>query len=128
MGCGHKVTGPERASVSGAVSVNGTPLLIGTIRFVPIDSTAGPKVSVAVVGGSYEAAAENGPVVGHSRIEIESLEGPAFDDEQALAELQANPHYIDAIKIPATYNTASQLKADIKSAEANVLNYDLEIP
>ena len=127
-GCGHKETGPKRASVSGKVNLNGTPLPDGTIRFVPIDSNSGPKVSVAVVEGSFEATAENGPVVGNNRIEIESLDGPAFDDEQTLAELQANPHRLHAIRIPPAYNTYSQLKTDIKSGEANVLHYDLEIP
>lgn len=128
VGCSHNETGPERASVSGVVNLNGTPLREGTIRFVPIESTAGPKVSALVTGGSFETTAEHGPVVGSNRIEIESLDGPAFDDEQALADLQANPHYIQAVKIPPVYNTNSQLKADIKSGEANVLHYDLEIP
>lgn len=126
-GCGHKETGPNRASVSGVVNLNGTPLPDGTIRFVPVGSSSGPKVSVSVVEGSFEATAENGPVAGENRIEIESLDGPAFDDEQTLAELQSNPHRLHAIRIPPAYNTDSQLKTDIKSDEANVLHYDLEI-
>ncbi len=127
-GCGHKETGLERASVSGVVNLNGTPLPDGTIRFVPVDSNSGPRISVSVVNGSFAATAENGPVVGSNRIEIESLDGPAFDDEQAFAELQANPHRLHAIRIPPAYNTCSQLKTDIKSGESNVLHYDLEFP
>lgn len=127
-GCGHNETGLERASVSGVVNLNGTPLPDGTIRFVPVDSNSGPKVSVSVVDGSFAATAENGPVVGSNRIEIESLDGPAFDDEQAFAELQANPHRLHAIRIPPAYNIYSQLKTDIKSGESNVLHYDLELP
>lgn len=128
LGCSHDETGSERASVSGVVNLNGTPLPEGTIRFVPVDSNSGPKVSVTVVEGKFEATSEHGPMVGINRIEFDSLDGPAFDDEGMLAELQADPHRLHAIRMPSACNTNSQLKTDIKSDAANVLHYDLEIP
>ena len=127
IGCSDAPEGPPRAAVSGVVHLEGAPLANGTIRFVPIKGTPGPKVSVPITGGRFEVAARYGPVVGINRVEIESTDGPAFDDEQQLAELQASPRQISVFKVPPAYNTCSQLQFEIKLDAVNHLSYDLKM-
>lgn len=129
FGCQNSVDGPPRAAVSGTVTVDGEPLETGTIRFVPAMQTGGPKVSAVVNNGWFDLPREFGPVVGQHRIEIEAP--PAgdieMDDEQALERLRqaGRKARIEVVRIPAVYNTKSQLAAEISATEPNDLSFDL---
>ncbi|MCA9038335.1 MAG: hypothetical protein KDA91_24590 [Planctomycetaceae bacterium] len=127
-GCSDKVAGPVRAAVAGTVTVDGAPLEEGTVVFVPTEGTSGPRVTVSVVDGRFEAAPEHGPVVGQHRVEIQSTCGPAFDDEQMVDSLAKNPHRLNVVVVPPIYNTISQLKASITEGTKNELAFDLKLP
>ncbi|MEZ6132347.1 MAG: hypothetical protein R3C59_27100 [Planctomycetaceae bacterium] len=128
VGCGEVPEGPLRAAVSGTVSLNGTPLEEGTVVFVPIDGTSGPRVTVSVVDGRFEADPEHGPGVGQHRVEIQSTCGPAFDDEQMVASLEAKPQRLNVVVVPPIYNSNSQLTATIQDQTQNQLTFDLKMP
>lgn len=128
VGCGEQPEGPDRAAVTGTVFLDGTPLADGTLLFVPVEGTRGPRVSVRIDDGRFEADKVNGPAVGRHRIQIQSTAGPAFDDEQTLVRLTANPRRLSVLVVPPVYNTQSQLTADIQSGRVNRLNFDLTLP
>lgn len=104
----------QTAAVSGSVTVDGKPLAEGTVRFVPTGTTLGPKTTLEIHDGEFQADAEHGPSTGTHRIEIEYAADAKFahDDEDALAELKGKrvkrgTHPI----LPAFYNTQSRLTA-----------------
>ena len=91
-GCGGG-DGPGRVAVSGLVTVDGSPPLpAGTVTFVPVERTPGPRVSGAIAGGDYAVPAAVGPVPGAYRVEIAAADpdAPPPDAElppEALARL-----------------------------------------
>jgi len=85
-GCG-KSDAPVRVPVTGTVTLDESPLLIGLIRFVPTDEKGGPAASARIVGGEFEFSAADGPVIANHRVEIEATDYQDFsiDDEAAFA-------------------------------------------
>lgn len=130
-GCGGSTEKEfSRAAVTGEVTLDGQPLVEGIIRFVPIDGTPGPKTSVPIADGKFNADEEFGPVVGTHRIEIESTDdgGYAMDDEQALEELQKSKSrpQIHVVIVPAVYNTRSTLKETVRAESTNSYTFSLK--
>ena len=117
-----------RAAISGTVTLDGQPLQEGVVRFVPIEGTAGPKTSVIVSQGKFSADEEQGPVVGKHRIEIESTDdgGYAMDDEQAIQKLrESGITQIDAVRVPANYNSHSTLTETVSADQPNQFQFHL---
>ncbi|MEQ9406682.1 MAG: hypothetical protein RIK87_03110 [Fuerstiella sp.] len=129
IGCGGSFDVLPRAAVTGTVTLDGQPLESGTIRFVPAAPTGGPKTSTAIMNGWFDLPSDVGPVIGRHRVEIETPPAGeiAMDDEQALERLQraGRKARIDVVRIPAVYNSNSQLTADIAATEFNQLSFDL---
>lgn len=90
-GCGASAESDiPRAAVEGKVRVDGQPLAVGLIRFVPAQGTAGPKISAKISDGAFSAPAEAGPPVGSHRVEIESLNASlAVGDEELTEKVRA---------------------------------------
>lgn len=129
-GSGSEENAPERAAVSGSVSVDGKPLPQGVVRFVPIDGTPGPKTSIVVEQGQFQADAEQGPVIGTHRIEIQSTDngGYAMDDEDAIRRLrESGVKRIEAIRIPPQYNTRSTLKETVAAEGPNEFRFEVQL-
>lgn len=129
IGCGESAESLPRAATAGLVTLDNRPLEAGTIRFVPVGEAGGPKVSASISGGTFCLPENVGPVVGQHRVEIESpISGQvAMDDEQALERLKkaGRKGRIEVVKIPAIYNTKSQLTAEISATAVNDLTFDL---
>jgi hypothetical protein len=128
-GCGGgDEDAPQRAAVEGSVSFDNQPLRQGVIRFVPTNGTEGPKTSVLITQGKFSAEAENGPIVGTHRIEIESTDtaGLAIDDEDALARLQSGPPQpFEVVEVPASYNRQSTLTKTVTAEGPNSYEFSL---
>jgi hypothetical protein len=129
VGCGGGTAEEfSRAAVQGKVTLDGADLKQGVIRFVPKKGTSGPKVSVLIENGEFSATAENGPVIGGHRIEIESTDngGYALDDERAIEQLKASgKRTIEVITVPAAYNTNSTLQAAVTVDGPNEYEFPL---
>lgn len=121
----------ERTAVTGEVTLDGQPLSQGVVRFVPIEQTSGPKTTVTVIEGRFQAPESAGPLVGTHRIEIESTDmaGYAMDDENALSELrEARVKRIDVVTVPAIYNARSQLTKTLEPGIENEFVFNLKSP
>jgi hypothetical protein len=120
-GCGDGST-LRRGSVKGQVLVDGVALDEGTISFAPTDGNSGPSAGTTVKNGSFELAADKGPVVGMSSV--------AIVGGRRTGKQVPNPMYPDQVMdevvpiVPQNYNASTTLKREIKPG-ANTLDFDL---
>jgi hypothetical protein len=120
-GCGR--SGSERHEVSGSVSFGGEKVAEGTIAFVPIQNTKGPKVGANIEQGQYRIERGAGPVAGPHRVEITALRKTGKQYEgvgKQMVDEKVN-------MVPAKYSSEkSELVAEIKSGGKNVHDFDLK--
>ena len=128
-GCGS-ADGPQRAAVSGSVSVNGQPLASGVIRFVPTGQTKGPAAVAPVTNGTYELPEAEGPVVGTHRVEIEASGHVGFelDDESAYAQMFQQGRALPKNPVPEEFNRHSKLSANVDAAGPNRHDFAISTP
>lgn len=125
-GCGGG-DGVKRVPVSGYVSIDGTPLKAGAIRFVPAGDNRGPAAVATIEDGIYELPLENGPVSGKLRVEIDAINHLGFDidDEQAYARAVEKGQAVPQNPIPESYNKRSRLQVDMPEEGKSDLDFRL---
>jgi hypothetical protein len=64
---------PSRGAVSGRVTLDGQPVVQGSILFSPIDGTRGAATGGEIKDGQYRLAAAAGPAVGKNRVEVHAV-------------------------------------------------------
>jgi hypothetical protein len=127
-GCSTDSSSPmssmPRREVSGKVTLNGQPLAVGKIQFVPVDpgTDKSPRLpaSGAIKDGTFTIPQEEGPVPGKYHVSISSQ--PALEvtpDKEPGSLSKPAPE-----KVPDKYNRKTGLEADIKDGE-NALTFDL---
>jgi hypothetical protein len=117
--------GLPRQEVSGKVTFDGQPLATGTIQFQPAGNNQGRVVSGGSVidGGSYRIDRDAGLVPGTYKVLIVSHVEAKQTNESAAPGAQTRP---PPELIPASYNLATQLTAEVKKGEPNEFNFDLK--
>lgn len=125
-GCGGK-EGPERAPAKGLVKIDGKPLATGVIRFIPTAATVGPAATASINAGAYQLPAEEGPVVGTQRVEIEAANNPGFapDDEQAYAAKHKHGWRPPPNPVHPGYNRNSTLVVEVKPDAEQTFDFSL---
>jgi hypothetical protein len=147
IGCGPDwVDDLPREAISGRVTVDGAPLARGTIAFRPTADLPTPAM-VPVDGGSYSIPRAQGLVPGSYEVSILASEDPVpaekFDDPPGLAT-RKQTEATDSIqrakrfggasgktgaspnqRIPARYNTATTLSAEVKKGSSNSFDFVL---
>ncbi len=120
-GCGGGPDLPPMAPVSGQVTLDGKPLSVGFVQFVPEgpgEKSAPPGVGNIGTDGRYEitTAGVRGAVVGSHKIRVEATEPRLSDDDPPGVSL-----------IPLRYNNpaTSSLTAEVKADQEN--NVPLEL-
>jgi len=108
-GCGGG--GPELGSVEGTVTLDGQPLANAIVNFEPADE-AGNR-------SSYDGETdESGHYVLHATASQKGAELGDYTVHITLPELAADdPNAKTAPRIPAKYNTQSELKATVKDGK-----------
>ncbi len=119
-GCGD--AGPERATVTGTVRLNGQPVKAGSIAFYPTEGTRGPSAGGAIEDGRYRVDSAKGVVVGKSRVQVNSLQKSGRMIPDAINPNAMMEEYVEAI--PPQYNSESTLIREIAVGE-NRLDFDL---
>lgn len=116
-------------AVSGTVTLNDLPLGLGVIRFIP-ENHSGPAASTEIVGGEFVFTSDDGPVIGTHRVEIEATGYQRFDidDEVAFAAsmMRTGKSPLATNPVPANYNRASTLKAEVTPSETQRFQFDLK--
>ena len=110
IGCGEG--GPQVAPVTGRVTLDGQPLEHADVAFQP-DGSQRPSIGRTDADGRYTLAykrGQPGAIVGEHTVRI-----------NVSPELVAKPP-----RIPARYDTQSELRVEVVPGEENVFNFDLE--
>jgi hypothetical protein len=108
-GCGE--TGPELAPVTGRITLDGKPLQSASVTFQP-DDMKPPSFGGTDADGRYELMRKRGIVgalVGQHTVRI-----------TVSRAVVANPR-----RIPERYNSASDLRREVKAGENNEFNFEL---
>jgi hypothetical protein len=114
VGCGRSPTVP----MAGKITLEGIALPTGTIALTPIDNTVGPSVGCEIVEGRYSIAADRGPLRGGKyRVEIRSID----PDSGSTSDPRGGGRFpVFQDRVPAAYNSASQLTLSVPSDAASV--------
>lgn len=119
-GCGGN---PAEPQVSGTVNFDGAPLPYGTIHFEP-ETSGQANAATTIEAGRFALPAGHGLVPGSYKVSVKSGSPPVHepdpDKAMALAAQPAPPE-----KIAPKYNTATELRAEIKTGDSTPLNFEV---
>ena len=122
--------GGDRATsrvVSGTVSIGGSPVESGQVRFVPIKGTSGPTSVGQIAAGKYRIEARGGVPVGTHRVEI--VEYGKGDWEGSGFEPGTRPRAPAAPSAARPYAGAkSPLEVEVKATGGARFDFDLPAP
>jgi hypothetical protein len=115
---------PDLGLVKGTVTFEGAPLAGASVTFMP--DSGRPASATTDSAGNYELVYirdTKGCKIGHNKVEITSVvEG---GNEMEAEGDDATPAEATKEKLPAKYNTNTELEADVKAGE-NTFNFDLK--
>jgi hypothetical protein len=122
-GCGRRdYTGERRYAISGKVLVDGQPIGMGVISFLP-QGEAGRVAGGPIADGVYDIPEAKGPNAGLHRVEIHwnKLTGRKIPNPMDPSEM------IDemAVGLPEKYNTKSELTAQVSAGQTK-FDFDLK--
>jgi hypothetical protein len=120
VGCADK-NANVRGSVTGRVTLDGSPLAKGAITFEPTAGTRGPAAGGEIVNGRIDIPVAKGPAIGNNIVRVTAPQPtgrqvPGGTTGELVDEI--------AETVPKRYNTATTLQAEIKKGR-NEINFDL---
>lgn len=115
--------GPERASISGSITLDGKPVEQGSITFVPTEGTSGPTAGDVISGGQYEIPRALGPLVGKNKVELRSWRLTGRQIPNPMSPGSTMEERVEAF--PAQFNNETTLVREI-TAGHNSLDFDLK--
>jgi hypothetical protein len=107
------VAGPPRVALRGTVTLNGSPLAEGSIRFALPDPRNPVDCAAVIRDGRYEIPADQGVPPGRYRVEITNV--PPGPTGGPLPP-----------PLPARYHAQSQLHVELSAGGPNVFDFALE--
>jgi len=105
-GCG---SGTQRASLSGQITFNGSPVTEGVISLEPTGGTKNPSAGAEIAAGKYQIAAKKGPLPGRYRVSITANRETGRDVVVGGLKGSEAEQFI-----PASYNMTTALEVEIK--------------
>jgi hypothetical protein len=115
---------PHRLPLQGRITVDGKPLVFGSILFVP--EGAGPKAAATIRDGQYLVEQRRGPLSGRMIVEVRApklpTDKPLADDTEKLIYDTVNA----AETLPPRYNRQSELRVTVTEAGPNEFDFDLQ--
>jgi hypothetical protein len=113
-----------REAISGTVTLDGQPLADGVIQFTPAGGSGQVSGGTQIQGGKYSIAREQGLVPGSYNVAINAATKsertkPAQVGAGRAAELPKE-------LIPAKYNSATELKAEVKKGGPHDFSFTLQ--
>jgi hypothetical protein len=129
VGCGGGEKSVGRRSVSGTVLMDGSPLNHGAIDFRP----DGPGTHLVGGGsvikdGKFSIPTDRGLVPGKYKVSISAPDSASPDVQGKSPEEQMKAVATTTIKerLPAKFNSATELSAEVKSSGANEFHFKVE--
>lgn len=109
-----------RQRIEGKVLLDGAPLDRGSVRFEPQGAKVGISAGAVVDQGRFVINVEKGLPTGKYKVAISSPEGGSM--EPVMSDLSAPP---PRERIPAKYNTQTELTVDVDGAMVNEIVFEL---
>jgi len=123
MGCGEGTPrGPKRHQISGTVSLDGTPLKVGEILFLPEHGTTSLS-GTSINDGKYLIHESKGLVAGLYKVSISSTELRPFPEGAPKDPMGDSMQAIELI--PVRYNSETELTLEVKDDGSNSASYKL---
>jgi len=129
LGCGRNDQ-PELGEVTGTIRLDGKPLVGIAVVYQP--ESGRPARGTTDADGRYELIYirnTKGTKVGPNRVEIAPSEDgeteEPLEDQDADIETESKPSKPGKPKIPARYNSQSELNVDVKPG-TNTFDFDLK--
>ncbi len=113
-------TGPERAVVTGQVTINGAPLAAGVVKLYPTANSPAPMSAADIVDGRFVVDNLGGAAIGDYRVEIY-----AYKMETSKVGKETYENRIQYV--PSEYNKKSILELKVTSEPDQVHNFDLTV-
>jgi len=127
-GCGSSSEG-VRAAVQGKVTLDGKPLEAAAIVFHCGQGEGKITAFGLVENGSFEIAAEEGPLVGKARVEFQPkpIDQATFEEEldKTTSRRRSRPK-LTVVDIPLQYGPESTLTAHVTEDGENTFDFALE--
>lgn len=124
LGCGSSE--PKRYGVTGTVTFKSAPVPNGTITLTPEDPATKSAGGAAVKDGKFEIAAAGGLLPGTYKVSVNYPDPkrtpPAPKEGEAPGE--SGREVLDLL--PAKYNRATELRAEVKADGPNAFAFDLK--
>ncbi|QDT63834.1 hypothetical protein [Calycomorphotria hydatis] len=118
IGCTQS-DGPQRAVVTGRVTLAGEVVSDGHITFTPKPGVPGAPVKLVIKDGGYDSATDpiddRGVPVGANLVEITAIKVTGKQIKNAMGEME--DEYLQYI--PAKYNSETELEVDLTPGESN---------
>ena len=124
-GCGGTDGRPERIAVDGEVTFGGRPVVRGSILFIPMDDTRGPKAGAIVEAGRYRLPRDRGPVIGRLRVEIRAERELDYDITEPTESVKHIGEPLPQDEIPPSYNDRSTLVVETTADGENSFDFHL---
>jgi hypothetical protein len=116
-GCGPR---SDRLAVSGDVSLDGTPLDSGAIRFSSIGGDKLVSSGALIQSGAYYVPQEKGLLAGVYHVEITSPDTKAPPIRDSASGMLAAPE-----RIPASYNVDSKQQIEVTPDGDNTFDFKI---
>jgi hypothetical protein len=110
-GCGGGNSGLQKVIVSGTVTLDGSPIADGNVRFYPIEGTKGAVSGGPIHDGVYAAHGKGGVPVGRHRVEIQAYrpaKGQPASSEGASIEQYLPPRFNENSTLTAEVTTETE--------------------
>lgn len=125
VGCGDG-DGLDRVAVSGKVTVDGKPLVGGSIQFIPKDGDSRGAAWGEIAGGSYAIPAETGPAPGSFNVTIVPNEDSGASPGDTSGMPGDPPP--DALGDPKVFYTpTTPMDVKVVAGTANTFDFSLSV-
>ena len=114
--------GLNRQAISGIVTLDGQPISIGAILFEPESHESGTAVGATIRQGGFAISRREGPVPGSYRVRIYSSSGIQAPITKGQTDRTHRPM---VERLPARYNTQTELRATVLGQRGNPYRFDL---
>ncbi len=134
LGCGSS---KKLAPVSGVVKLDGKPLAGAAIMFEPVENDNGPNMQPTTSGGKTDdngaytlesSTGDKGAIVGKHKVRISVAKVQQPQDPEGGGDGRPKPRSGPAMveKLPARYNSKSDLTCDVPPDGKTDANFDLK--
>ncbi len=120
-GCGSR-DGLDRQAISGIVNLDGQPVSDGAILLEPATNQQGTAVGTTIRRGTFAIPRDQGPVPGLYQVRIYASSGVQAPPGKGQTDRTRRPM---VERLPAAYNTRSELRANVTAHAANQFRFDL---